>query len=65
MKSYVILIFLTSPYLLAKEIDDFYLDYIDAHNDLSMVTPSVGNCGDIKSAMVTLATMTLLVFGKY
>jgi len=67
MKSYVILIFLTSPYLLAKELDNFYLDYINAHNDLSTstATSSGGNCGNIKTTMVAFASMTFLVFGKY
>jgi 2-methylaconitate cis-trans-isomerase PrpF len=67
MKSYVILIFLTCPYLLAQEVDNFYLDYVNAQNDLSTstVTSSGGNCGDIKSTLVAFASMTFLVFGKY
>ena len=66
MKSYVLLIFLTSPYLLATVIDNSYLDYINADNDLSTSTvTSGGNCGGIKSTTVAFASMTFLVFGKY
>ena len=67
MKSYVILIFLTCPYLLAQEVDNFYLDYVNAYNDLSTsrVTSSGVNCGDIKSTLVAFASMTFMVFGKY
>lgn len=67
MKTYIILIFLMSPYLLAKEIDNVYMDYIHPRNDLptSTVIYSGGNYDDIKTSMVTLAAMTFLVFGKY